>query len=139
MASIKEAVLAQERAEGGLETAIFFMDMRTFGKSFQRYRDQAEQRYKVRFERARAHSVVADPTGVASDRWADASGVCRDESFDMVAAGSGGRRSAELAGRLDLPLSPGGLSSRPFSLSRTRRPGIFIGGAFGGMKDIGKP
>ena len=48
MASIKEAVLAKEQSEGELETAIFFMDMRTFGKTFQRYRDQAEGRYGVR-------------------------------------------------------------------------------------------
>jgi heterodisulfide reductase subunit A2 len=143
MASIKEAVLAKERSEGKLETAIFFMDMRTFGKTFQRYRDQAERQYGVRFERARAHSVVADPAGGALViRWADASGACRDESFDMVVLAAGQRPAAgsvELAGRLDLPLNPWGfIEPEPFSLSRTRQPGIFIGGAFGGMKDIGE-
>jgi len=143
MASIKEAVLAKERSEGELETAIFFMDMRTFGKTFQRYRDQAEGRYGVRFERARAHSVVPDPAGGGlAIRWADVSGACRDESFDMVVLAAGQRPaagSAELAGRLDLPLNPWGfIEPEPFSLSRTGRPGIFIGGAFGGMKDIGE-
>ena len=143
MASIKEAVLAKERSEGELETAIFFMDMRTFGKTFQRYRDLAEGRYGVRFERARAHSVVPDPAGGGlAIRWADVSGACRDESFDMVVLAAGQRPaagSAELAGRLDLPLNPWGfIEPEPFSLSRTGRPGIFIGGAFGGMKDIGE-
>ena len=143
MASIKEAVLAKERSEGELETAIFFIDMRTFGKTFQRYRDQAEQRYGVRFERARAHSVVADPAGGGLViRWADASGACRDESFDMVVLAAGQRPAAgsvELAGRLELPLNRWGfIEPEAFSLSRTRRPGIFIGGAFGGMKDIGE-
>ena len=143
MASIKEAVLAKERSEGKLEAAIFFMDMRTFGKTFQRYRDLAEGRYGVRFERARAHSVVPDPAGGGlAIRWADVSGACRDESFDMVVLAAGQRPasgSAELAGRLDLPLNPWGfIEPEPFSLSRTRRPGIFIGGAFGGMKDIGE-
>ena len=143
MASIKEAVLAKERSEGKLETAIFFMDMRTFGKTFQRYRDLAEERYGVRFERARAHSVVPDPAGGdLAIRWADVSGACRDESFDMVVLAAGQRPaagSAELAGRLDLPLNPWGfIEPEPFSLSRTGRPGIFIGGAFGGMKDIGE-
>ena len=47
--------------------------------------------------------------------------------------------SADLAGRLELPLNPWGLiAPEPFSLSRTRQPGIFVGGAFGGMKDIGE-
>jgi len=142
MASIKEAVLAKERSEGELETAIFFMDMRTFGKTFQRYRDQAERHLGVRFERARAHSVVAGPGGGLVIRWADASGACRDEIFDMVVLAAGQRPAAgsmELAGRLDLPLNTWGfIEPEPFSLSRTRQPGIFIGGAFGGMKDIGE-
>jgi heterodisulfide reductase subunit A len=37
------------------------MDLRTPGKSFQRYRDRAEQEGGVRFERGRIHSVVPDP------------------------------------------------------------------------------
>jgi heterodisulfide reductase subunit A len=143
MASIKQAVLARERSEGKLEAAIFYMDMRTFGKTFQRYRDQAEEECGVRFERARPHSVVVDPTGGGlAVRWADAAGACRDESFDMVVLAVGQRPAAgsvELAGRLELPLNPWGfIEPEPFSLSRTRRPGIFIGGAFGGMKDIGE-
>ena len=142
MVSIKEAVLAKERAGGDLEAAIFFMDMRTFGKTFQRFRDDAEHHHGVRFERARAHSVVGDPDGGLHIRWTDPAGACRDEPFDMAVLAVGQRPahgSAELAGRLELPLNPWGfIAAEPFSLSRTRQPGIFVGGAFGGMKDIGE-
>ena len=142
MVSIKEAVLAKERAGGDLETAIFFMDMRTFGKTFQRFRDDAEHHHGVRFERARAHSVVGDPDGGLRIRWTDPAGACRDEPFDMAVLAVGQRPahgSADLAGRLELPLNPWGfIAAEPFSLSRTRQPGIFVGGAFGGMKDIGE-
>jgi len=142
MVSIKEAVLAKERAGGDLEAAIFFMDMRTFGKSFQRFRDDAEHHHGVRFERARAHSVVGDSGGGLHIRWTDPAGACQDELFDMVVLAVGQRPahgSAELAGRLELPLNPWGfIEAEPFSLSRTRQPGIFVGGAFGGMKDIGE-
>jgi heterodisulfide reductase subunit A len=143
MVSIKEALLAKERAETDLDATIFFMDMRTFGKGFQRYRDQAEHHHGVRFERARAHSVVPDPAGGGlAIRWTDLAGACHAESFDLVVLALGQRPvsgSAELADQLGLAVNPWGfIEAEPFSLSRTRRPGIFVGGAFSGMKDIGE-
>jgi heterodisulfide reductase subunit A len=119
------------------------MDLRTFGKSFQRYRDQAERYRGVRFERARPHSVVCDPaSGGLSIRWTDLAGACQAETFDMAVLALGQRPapgSPELAGLLDLPVNPWGfIEAEPFSLSRTRRPGIFVGGAFSCMKDIGE-
>ncbi|MBW2514624.1 MAG: response regulator, partial [Deltaproteobacteria bacterium] len=50
MVAIKEATLVAKKSPSPVETAIFYMDMRTFGKSFQRYRDNAEQEHGVRFE-----------------------------------------------------------------------------------------
>ncbi|MGB5984966.1 MAG: response regulator, partial [Desulfobacterales bacterium] len=41
MASIKEALLAKEAGGEALQATIFHMDLRTFGKSFERYREQA--------------------------------------------------------------------------------------------------
>jgi heterodisulfide reductase subunit A len=143
MASIKEALLAKTRAGGDLDAAIFYMDMRTFGKSFQRYRDAAEHRHGVRFIRSRPHSLVADPSaaGVAI-RWLDAAGTARMESFDLVVLALGQRPtpgSRELAAQLELPLNPWGfIETEPFSMCRTRNPGVFLGGAFSGMKDIGE-
>jgi heterodisulfide reductase subunit A len=143
MASIKEALLAKTRAEGDLEAAIFFMDMRTFGKTFQRYRDAAEQRHGVRFIRSRPHSLVGDPAGGGlAIRWMDPAGTCRTEFFDMAVLAVGQRAapvSAALAAQLGLGLNPWGfIETEPFSTSRTRHPGIVIGGAFSGLKDIGE-
>ena len=42
MYAIKEALVAKEKTNGKLDATIFYIDMRTFGKSFQRYRDRAE-------------------------------------------------------------------------------------------------
>ena len=142
MASIKEAVLAKERAGGDLEAVIFYMDMRTFGKRFQRFRDEAEQRHGVRFVRARAHSLVSGAEGRLRIRWTEPSGSSREEGFDLAVLAAGqrpARGAADLAGRLELPLNPWGfIEATPFSLSRTTRPGIFVGGAYSGMKDIGE-
>ena len=49
MFAIKEALLAKERSGGDVDTAIFYMDMRTFGKDFQRYRDRAEKGLRCPF------------------------------------------------------------------------------------------
>jgi heterodisulfide reductase subunit A len=143
MVSIKEALLAKTRAGGTFDAAIFYMDMRTFGKSFQRYRDAAEHRHGVRFIRSRPHSLVADPSGTGvAIRWLDAAGTAYMESFDLVVLALGqlpASGSRELAAQLELPLNPWGfIETEPFSMCRTRNPGVFLGGAFSGMKDIGE-
>ena len=42
MYAIKEAVIAKEHAPYDLDAAIFFMDMRTFGKEFEQYYNRAK-------------------------------------------------------------------------------------------------
>ena len=43
-----------------LRPAIFFMDMRTYGKDFERYYDRAKRKSGVRFIRSRVHSIEED-------------------------------------------------------------------------------
>jgi len=61
MYAIKDALIAKEKTYKDLETTIFYMDLRTFGKTFQRYRDRAESLHGVRFERGRVHSIADRP------------------------------------------------------------------------------
>ncbi len=141
MFAIKEALLAKERSGGEAETTIFYMDMRTFGKNFQRYRDQAEKEQGVRFQRCRVHSVVdAGTDGDLAIRYADVAGELHEEVFDLVVLAAGQRPSkgtetlAEIAG---LDLNPWGFCHpESFSLSRTAQEGILVGGSFSGLKDI---
>ena len=141
MYAIKEAVVAKERTHGALEAAIFYMDMRTFGKSFQRYRDQAENEHGVRFERGRVHSIVHDEnSGGLIVRYVDYSGVHLEEVFDMVVLSVAQRPAlgtAVLSEQLEIPLNQWGFSqTEPFSLTRTNKEGIVVGGSFSGLKDI---
>jgi heterodisulfide reductase subunit A2 len=141
MVAIKEAVLAKEKIHQDLEAAIFYMDMRTFGKSFQRYREQAETLHGVRFERARVHSIIQDAeSGDMIIRSVDISGRSAEARFDMVVLTVGQRPAAgtsELAELLGLELNPWGFGdTNPFSLTRTSRDGILLGGSFAGIKDI---
>jgi heterodisulfide reductase subunit A len=142
MVAIKEARVAKKKAHANLETAIFYMDMRTFGKSFQRYRDRAENIHGVRFERVRIHTVEQDAG--SNDlilRGVDSSGNATTERFDMVVLTVGQRPAAEtdeLSELTGIELNPFGFGqTRPFSLTHTRQAGIELGGSFGGLQDIG--
>ena len=56
MYAIKEAVIAKEHAGSGLDCAVFFMDIRTHGKDFERFYNNAKDKHGVRFIRSRVHS-----------------------------------------------------------------------------------
>ncbi len=145
MHAVKEARLAVEKYGGndkqGLETAIFYMDMRAFGKTFHQYRQEAEDKYHVRFERSRIHSVVEElKTGGLRISYLDEKGNRKEEHFDMIVLSTGQKArpdSGELAKMLDLDLNPWGFClPQPFSTSRSSMEGIFLGGSFTGMTDI---
>ncbi len=140
MFSIKEALLAKSRSMGAVDTAIFYMDMRTFGKNFQRYRDSAEKESGVRFVRSRVHSVEPAEDGALRLHYVDADSHEHDEIFDMVVLAAGQRPSegsnalAQLAG---IELNPEGFCrTENFSPGMTSREGIFAGGSFSGLRDI---
>ncbi|HAA03166.1 MAG TPA: heterodisulfide reductase, partial [Syntrophobacteraceae bacterium] len=127
--AIKEAVIAKEHAHHGLDTAIFFMDMRTYGKEFEQYYNRAKD-HGVRFIRSRVHSV--EPEGECDLRLAyvGEDGVERDEVFDMVVLSVGfevGKGTVELAKRLGIDLNKHNFAATDgFSPVSTSRPGIYV-------------
>jgi len=141
MFAIKEALLAKEKAQGQIDTTIFYMDMRTFGKDFQRYRERAEKEHGVRFLRSRIHSIDSgDPDGSLRLRYVDHNGMIQEEMFDMVVLSVGQRPPAgteklsEIAG---VELNEWGFwLPVDLSLVRSSREGVFIGGSFSGARDI---
>ena len=135
MFAIKEALLAKEKTNGQVETSIFYMDMRTFGKGFQRYRDMAEQEHGVRFVRNRVHSVeIPETEGDLRVVYSDISGVRHEEDFDLVVLATGQRppsMTKDLAEITGVDLNPWGFcQTEGFSLSRTKQDGVMIGGSF---------
>jgi len=90
MIAVKEAVLAKEKIGRGVDTTIFYMDMRTFGRDFQRYRDRAENELGVRFVRCRVHSIEPDDQpGDLKLAYVDGYGKQIDELFDLVVLSTG--------------------------------------------------
>jgi heterodisulfide reductase subunit A-like polyferredoxin len=84
MYAIKEAVIAKEHSKEPLDAAIFYMDMRTYGKDFEKYYNRAEEEKGVRFIRSRVHSIEPVENENLRIRFATESGDVKEEDFDMV-------------------------------------------------------
>ncbi|MGD9065439.1 MAG: FAD-dependent oxidoreductase [Desulfobacterales bacterium] len=141
MYAIKEAVIAKEHAGDDLDCAIFFMDMRTHGKEFERFYDNAREKQGVRFLRSRVHSI--DPLHGNDDlsvRYVDESGELQQETFDMIVLSVGLQTSpetVELAERLGIDMTSGNFcKTDTFDPVATSKEGIYVCGAFQGAKDI---
>ncbi|MEO0004920.1 MAG: FAD-dependent oxidoreductase, partial [candidate division WOR-3 bacterium] len=88
MYAAKEAVIAKEHS-GAVEPTVFYMDMRAYGKEFDRYIERAERQYGVRFVRARVAEILEEPeTKDLIVRYATETGQ-RRERFDMVVLSCG--------------------------------------------------
>ena len=141
MHAIKEARLAKDRSNGEIETKIFYMDMRTFGKSFQDYRNQAESEYGVEFIRSRVHTVTENHADhKLRINYVDDDGNNRDDTFDMIVLSVGQRPSENISQLVEATGTStnqwGFCQPEPFSTSLTKRDGIFISGSFSGLADI---
>jgi heterodisulfide reductase subunit A len=142
MYALKEAIVTKERFRDDIETTIFYMDMRTFGKDYELYYNRAKQTYGIRFVHCRPHSVVPDDASgrLAISYAADAGSSTVTEQFDMVVLSTGFRPTAsagELADILNIELSDHNFArTRAFSPVATTRPGIYVCGVFESPKDI---
>jgi len=141
MYATKEAMIAKEHIHGDLDTAIFNMDMRTFGKDYEKYFLRARDKEGVRFVKSRVHTVTEVPeTGDLVIQYVDEAGEKKEETFSMVVLSVGltiPETAVALAKRLDIDLNHYNFAATdPFSPVETSRPGIYTCGVFQGPKDI---
>ena len=141
MYALKEAVNTKEFDEE-IETTIFYMDMRTHGKNFEDYLNNAVER-DVRLIRSRVHTVDNDPgTDTLVINYADEKGEGQSENFDMVVLSVGLKPSSQteaLAKIMGLNLTQDQfIGSEPFKPVSTNVPGIFVCGGATGPNDIGQ-
>ncbi|MFC1884254.1 FAD-dependent oxidoreductase, partial [Thermodesulfobacteriota bacterium] len=141
MYAIKEAIIAKEHGGSDLDCSIFFMDMRTHGKDFERYYNDAKDKHGVRFFRSRVHTIDAlEGSDDVLIKYANEQGEFIEETFDMVVLSIGLESSQEavgLADKLGLDLTEGQFcQTSSFKPVATSAEGIFVCGAFQGPKDI---
>jgi len=141
MYAIKDAMIAIEHSKDDLDCAVFNMDIRSFGKDYEKYYDRARDREGVRFVKARVHTIADDPeTRNLKVVFADEAGQMQEEIFDMLVLSVGlqvGEASVELARRLEIDLNHYNfVATDPFAPVATSRPGVYTCGIFQGPKDI---
>jgi heterodisulfide reductase subunit A len=140
MYAIKEAIVAKEHSDDPLDTAIFFMDMRTYGKDFEKYYMRAKEDYGVRFIRSRIHSIDPADNDNLELQYADESGLIKVEEFDLIVLSVGlqpSRDAIELAERLDVELNHYNFAeTSSFEPVKTSRDGMYVCGSFRDCKDI---
>jgi heterodisulfide reductase subunit A len=139
--AIKEAILAKEHSTNGLDAAIFYIDIRTIGKDFERYYNKAKDELGVRFVKSRiTHVEPMGESGKHIIKYVDAAGHTRSEEFDIVvlSVGLGARdQTIALAKKLDIELNHYQFSkSWDFDPTQSSRPGIYVCGALDEPKDI---
>jgi heterodisulfide reductase subunit A len=142
MFALKEAIVTKERFQDSIETSIFYMDMRTFGKDYELYLNRAKDEYGIRLVRSRPHSVLLDSeTGSLSIIYTPHDGNANvTEDFDMVVLSTGfkiSRDVQELAEKLGIELNEHHFAkTNGFSPVATSIPGIYACGMFESPKDI---
>jgi heterodisulfide reductase subunit A-like polyferredoxin len=140
MYAIKDSMIAKEHADEDLDCVVFNMDIRTFGKDYEKYYNRAKDA-GIRFIKSRIHSIdeIGD-TGNLSIRYMDDSGQLQIEEFDMVVLSVGlqvPESTVQLAERLGIELNDSRFAvSQPFTPVETTRPGVYACGVFQEPKDI---
>ncbi|PKN64484.1 MAG: hypothetical protein CVU57_14710 [Deltaproteobacteria bacterium HGW-Deltaproteobacteria-15] len=137
MISLKEARRCRQLLpDAHLE--IFYMDLRTCGKGYESYLNEAKERGIV-FTRGRPGEVL-EKDGELRLYVEDANGGWREDPFDLVVLSAGFEAHPEtlrLAEVLGITLDQDGfLLQQPGFLSRTEKEGIFVAGSASEPRDI---
>lgn len=140
MYGMKEAVIAKEHTTSKLDATIFYMDMRSYGKEFDAYRNRAEDEYGIRFVRSRVAGVTEDPKTADLHVHYVENENPKTEEFDMIVLSTGmqpPKNVEKLAENLGIKLNKYKFcETETFSPMETSKPGIFTCGAFSAPKDI---
>jgi len=138
--AVKEAIIAKEHLKGALDTAIFYIDIRTHGKDFEQYYNRARET-GVRFIKSKISNILpVDDTGNLAIGYVNETGQRIQETFDMVVLSVGFNVSAQavrLSQKLGIELDTYQQAvTGSFEPVQTSKPGIFVCGTFESPKDI---
>lgn len=140
MYTAKEAVIAKEH-QHQVNPTIFSMDIRAYGKDFDKYILRAQDEYGIRYIRSRISSIDEDPeTKDLLLSYETEKGKVITETFNMVVLAVGLNPpddAKQLSKVLGFELNEYEFAKTlPFAPSKTTKPGIFVCGAFASPKDI---
>ncbi len=140
MHAIKESMIAIEHVKG-LEPTIFYMDIRAYGKDFDKYYQRAIDQYNVKFIRSKVSLIeeVKDSCDLMV-HYVHQDGTLDTTVFDMVVLSVGFKPNKdviEFADKLDIRLNEYDfILNKGFSTIQTTREGVFVCGPAVAPKDI---
>ncbi len=140
MQACKDAIISQEHLPGVLST-IFYMDVRAYGKGFDRFVDRARDQHKTRFICGRISSVETNPENDnLSIQYVTQEGSIKKEEFDILVLSVGiepSDSSMDAARRLGVGMDARGfVDVNTFRPVDTKNPAVFACGSISGPKDI---
>jgi len=138
MYSTKEAIISREH-DANIEPTIFYLDMRSYGKNFDKYVKSAVNA-GVRYVRTMISSVKEDPETKNLIIKYMQDGKIITEEFEMVVLAVGVKPTKEaenLAAATGIRLNDFGFAwTDPLDPTRSSRNGIYVAGGFQGPRDI---
>lgn len=139
--AIKEAMIAKEHSSIPVDATIFYIDVRTYGKDFERYYNRAKDEMGIRFVKSRINNILpGDEPGSLRILYTDEAGRRVQEDFDMVALSVGmdiHQDSIDLANKLGIELDRYNfVNTGSFEPVSTSRAGIYVCGTLEAPKDI---
>ncbi len=140
MYTTKEAVIAKEHMPI-IEPTIFTMDIRAYGKDFDKYIERAKDEYGVRYIRRRISSIkeITDSKDLKV-YYETGNGKIVEEIFNLVVLSVGmqpNQKAKGLAQKLNIQLNEYGFcKTGTFNPVETSKPGIYVCGSFATPKDI---
>ena len=141
MYAIKQAlVTAEHLTADNPEMTIFFMDIRSHGKEFERFYERAKES-GVRFLRTMPHIIQEGKNSIGvSMAYLTESGERIDEDFDMAVLSVGleaPKSAEEISKRLGLKQNKYRfMEATSFAPVSSNREGVYVTGAMAGPKDI---
>jgi len=140
MFAMEEAIISREHHRD-IESTVFYMDTRTFGKGYDEHYEHAKKEYGIRYIRSSISKIYEHPQTKDLDlTYTDDEGTVTTETFDLVVLAVGLRPSKQLgglAGIIGVKLNDHGfIDTGPLSPLVTSREGIYVCGGSESPKDI---
>jgi heterodisulfide reductase subunit A-like polyferredoxin len=140
MYAVKEAQITKEHLPSVEQIDIYYMDMRAFGKDFDRYVLSARDKYGVNFIRSRVGEINENDDGSLKLSSVGPDGSVRYSDYDLVVLSTGFKandETAELMKKIGVKTDRYGfIHCDDFEAPNTSFPGILACGAAAGPKDI---
>ncbi len=140
MYAAKQAIIAKEH-DDDVQATIFYMELRAFGKDFDKYIDKAKNESGTIYRRAMVSEIVEDPqSGNLTIHYIDDEGRRINEEFDMAILSMGFEPPEDalaFAETFGIEADEYGFAkTSKLNPVQTSRSGIYVAGIYQGPKDI---